>query len=231
MNVSRPVFLLVALSTLLPFEVHAVDNKSKSAGTNATERINRLLMELSTCRQIAPPFLRLKCFDAMSVMKDTKKAEEPVEDPNGKWKLTSYTNPMDDTKLMSLNLTAENAPRVSMTIRCNGDKPEVFIRWETRLFALADTILRGGDNDNITRVTIRVDKENAANAVWDRSTDGYAAFAPPDAAKPFVSKLAKGSSLAVQAHRITDPNIITEVFDLKGLSSALKPLTPVCNLE
>lgn len=227
MQIYRLVFLLVAIPTLVPITVHAADKKSKGTDTDVIERNNRLLAEISNCRQIAPPLIRLKCFDAMGVVTDRKKAEEPVSDTNGKWKFATSTSPMNDTKMTSVTLPAEGAPDVAMTIRCNGDKPEVYIRWERRIASLNETAYHGG----IVPIKIRLGKENAIDVRWGRSLDGFAAFVPEDAVKPFVKSIEKINSLAVQAKRWSDPNTITEVFDLTGLSSALKPLTEVCHLE
>jgi len=194
------------------------------ASLHAQEGLRQRLRE---CARVTVRLERLRCFDAVTATlpseprgMDSLGAEADWRaGGTGNWVVDEAINPMDDTRLVIVSLKAtsgfaKTGEPVELVLRCLSGKTEVYLNWSTQL---------GKDG---APVTMRVGKEPAQTRRWGLSTDARESFYPGDDVN-LIKELTVVDQLVVQVvPTAEDP--ITALFQLRGLSFALRPLRTVC---
>jgi len=164
---------------------------------------------------------RLVCYD--SVAKSLGYSRTPSPPANvagaGEWRLSTEQNPLDDTRTVILSLTATSGQSrmgdpISLIIRCQSGRINAFIIWSSYL---------GLEK---TSVTTRLGTGETKTQQWSLSTDNQATFYPGNVAA-FLDQLLSSDRLVAQTTPYSE-SPITAVFQLAGLSNAVKPLREVC---
>jgi len=177
-----------------------------------------LKREIARCASLEGELMRLACYDQLARACGLL-ASSPDKD-NGKWVVNVETNPLDDSKMVALVLTADTGAtrlgeKVVLVLRCMSGETKVFIIW-------SDYLGSGSGTD----VTWRVGDSPATTARWRLSTDSTTTFYPYDAIA-FIGQLIGVSRLVAQVTPYNE-SPITAVFDLRGLANAVRPLREAC---
>ncbi|SEP83351.1 Type VI secretion system VasI, EvfG, VC_A0118 [Loktanella sp. DSM 29012] len=162
-----------------------------------------------------------------SVDAELESAPAPGSSTGGDWRIQSDINPLDDTRTVTLLLTAEEGKSQSgdpvvLVARCQSNKTEVYAIWDDYL---------GDDSSDAyaewKRVIVRVGQGEAREERWSLSTDKEATFAPewPGA---FLKELLDEERLVLQTTPYSE-NPITAVFGIAGLRDVLGELAQTCN--
>jgi len=182
-----------------------------------------LEQEIARCAVIDGDLERLECYDrlAQSLGLDRAQLVPTAVEGTGKWQVSVKTNPLDDTTTVTLVLLADSGTstwgnRVALVLRCKSNKTEAYINWHDYLGSEARVIWRIGDED-------------ARTAKWGLSTDSEATFYPYDDIA-FIRQLLNADRLVAQVTPYAE-NPVTAVFDLTGLTSAIRPLQDACGWE
>jgi len=163
---------------------------------------------------------RLACYD--SIAKSLGYSRTPAAanvTGSGGWQVSTQKNPLDDTRTVFLSLSATTGQSrfgdaVWLVVRCQSGKINAFINWNSYL---------GLEQ---TPVITRLGAGEAKNQKWPLSTDNKATFYPGDAAA-FLEQLLAADRFVAQTTPYSE-SPITAVFDVAGLSAAVKPLREVC---
>lgn len=146
---------------------------------------------------------------------------------SGKWRLRTETNPIDDTKTVTLSLAAETGTSrlgdpVTFIARCKSNKTEAYVVWGDFL---------GDDSGNVYSewkiVTVRIGAGDAREERWGVSTDRKATFAPSWAGN-LLKELLGEDRLVLQTIPYGE-NPITAIFGVTGLRDVLGELAGTCN--
>ena len=163
---------------------------------------------------------RLTCYDsiAQSLGYSRTPAAATVTGSGG-WQVSTQKNPLDDTRTVFLSLSATTGQSrfgdaVWLVVRCQSGKINAFINWNSYL-GLKDT-----------PVTTRLGTGEVKTRDWSLSTDHKATFYPGDDAA-FLEQLLTSDRFVAQTTPYAE-SPITAVFELAGLSAAVKPLREVC---
>ncbi len=170
---------------------------------------------LLRCTVISAPSGRLVCYDSLT------KALTPITTPQagvGAWQVSDKTNPLDDSRTVTLDLAATSGRSVYgkpivLVLRCQSHKTEVFIGWGSYLGEEA-------------KVTTRVGSGESKTKNWGVSTDHTATFYHSDPVA-FIQELMAADRFVAQVIPYNE-SPITAVFDLTGLQTAVKPLRDDC---
>lgn len=169
---------------------------------------------LAECSKIQSNEERLNCFDELA------DAVAPDNDQGdlGSWDVSVDTNPMDDTRTVTLLLRAESGNSaygdpIYLLVRCMSNETEFFIAWDDYLGREAVVTTRIGDSAAVT-------------APWSLSTDNSATFH-----RNPITILKEMMTANRFVARVTPYNEspTTAVFDTTGMSEAIKPLREICN--
>ncbi|MBF9150048.1 type VI secretion system-associated protein TagO [Novosphingobium jiangmenense] len=142
------------------------------------------------------------------------------------WITSEDKNPVDDTKtvratLLSADGKSSMGDSVSLTIRCESNKTELFVNWADYL---------GDDSNDVyedwKNVTVRVGDTPAKVERWDISTDSKATFAPGSIVK-LIKDMAASKRLVLKTVPYNE-NPVTAVFDLTGIEKAVQPIAKEC---
>lgn len=176
--------------------------------------------EIATCAVVEGDLSRLECYDTLAQKYGLEGPQsQPVDiSGNGKWSVEIKVNPIDDSKTVTLILVADdgksrwNRP-VVLLARCLSNETDLLIGWNDYLGREASVLTRVGSEEAVTRR-------------WTMSTDSKATFHPQPIA--FIKSMMEADSLVAQVTPYND-SPVTAVFDIKGLSEAIKPLRETCN--
>ncbi len=195
------VFLFSAFS-----EIYAADNIDKEG--------------LTTCQSETNSDRRLACYD--KIMPPAATAHNKTAEGAGKWQIDSELSPVDDSKNVTLSLSANQPIRSQfgetvtpgLYVICRENKTELFINWSVYL----------GMGD--TEVLYRLDKAKAQTNSWGISADNKAAFYRGNTIE-LAKELATSTRLFLQVTPYGE-NTVSATFDLAGLPQAIKPLQEAC---
>lgn len=135
------------------------------------------------------------------------------------WEASQSTNPLDDSPIVTLMLTASsgaasNGDAPTLILRCKSKTTEAYIAWDAYL---------GSD---ATEVTTRLGKSSAERRSWGLSTDNSSTFYPGNPVA-FVKGLLQVDTLVAR----TTPyaaSPITAVFSVSGLAEHVGSLEKAC---
>ena len=154
---------------------------------------------------------KLECFDQLS----QDLLAQKVEPLNGKWQVTTETNPVNNSKTITLRLFSESA---DLVIRYKSGKTDLYIRW-------SDFI-----NIEKTPVLTRLGTAPATQRYWNISTDHTATFFPRSLFRTtppqFIKEIMKVDSFLAQVTPYGE-SPVTIIFDVRGLRNAIQPLREV----
>tara|TARA_Y100000782_G_scaffold71835_2_gene77680 strand:- start:30493 stop:31086 length:594 start_codon:yes stop_codon:yes gene_type:complete len=170
--------------------------------------------DLTDCAVIQNDGSRLQCFDWLV---DTRLGFSSPYVGSGKWMASRSVNPLDDTNIVYLRIKSDQGidkrgRPISLGLRCKSNKTEMFISWNDYL---------GGD----VWITSRVGAAKAKRERWSVSTDKTAAFKLRPI--PTIKRLIKADQYVAEVVPYND-NPLTAIFDVRGLSEAIKPLRKEC---
>ena len=209
------IYLIVAAIVVLLIITVALPT-----GASSCEEIEQ---EIAQCAGIVGELERLECYDqlARSLGLVSVQTELPPAEDAGTWKVSIKTNPLDDSKTVTLILLAESGTNrwgtpIGLILRCDSHQTDVYVAWSDYLGSEA-------------RVTWRVGDEDAKVAKWSLSTDKEATFYPYDEIS-FIKQLLTTDRFVAQVTPYNE-SPITAVFDLTGLANAIHPLQEACGWE
>tara|TARA_B100001123_G_C15261633_1_gene1006788 strand:+ start:111 stop:719 length:609 start_codon:yes stop_codon:yes gene_type:complete len=178
--------------------------------------------EFAECSSQKGDLDKIECFDNLAKkynLNGVQTSKEEIQD-SGKWNVSIDTNPIDDSKTVTLYLVADSGKSsmlgepVVLIIRCKSLETNVFINWRDYLGSEA-------------RVLTRIGKEKAETRSWSLSTDSQATFFPRNEVD-FLKKLLAVDSFVAQVTPYSE-SPVTAIFNIKGLSNAITPLREACN--
>jgi len=191
-----------------------------SVGANSCEELEQ---EIAQCADIVGELERLECYDqlARSLGLVSVQTELSPSEDVGAWRVSIETNPLDDSRTVTLILLAESGTSrwgtpIGLILRCDSNQTDVYIAWSDYLGSEA-------------RVTWRVGDEDARAAQWSLSTNKEATFYPYDEIS-FIQQLLTTTRFVAQVTPYNE-SPITAVFDLTGLANAIRPLQEACGWE
>ena len=164
--------------------------------------------------------MRLACYDSIAKSLGYSRTPKAANVAGaGEWRVSTEQNPLDDSRTVILSLAATSGQSrlgeaVRLIVRCQSSKIHAFIIWSSYL---------GLEQ---TPVTTRLGTGDAKTQQWPLSTDNQATFYPGNDAA-FLEQLLSSDRLVAQTTPYSE-SPITAVFDLAGLSAAVKPLREVC---
>jgi len=163
---------------------------------------------------------RLACYDSIAKSLGYSRAPAATTVTGaGAWQVSTQKNPLDDTRTVILSLSATTGQSqfgdaIWLVVRCQSGQINAFINWSSYL---------GLEQ---TPVTTRLGTGEAKTQKWLLSTDNKATFYPGDDAA-FLEQLLAADRFVAQTTPYNE-SPITAVFELAGLSAAVKPLREVC---
>jgi|TARA_B100001971_G_scaffold18505_1_gene14422 type VI secretion system protein VasI len=189
---------------------------------NAFGQADSINKRLAKCAAIEGDLERLECFDQLTRELGLVATTNTVAvEGSGKWNVRIDSNPLDDSKTVVLVLVADEGSSqwgrpVVLIIRCKSNSTEVYITWNDYLGSEA-------------RVTTRIGSSKAQSSYWSLSTDSQATFYQ-DNRIAFVKQLMRADKFVAQVTPYNE-SPVTAVFDIRGLSEAIKPLQETCGWE
>lgn len=170
-----------------------------------------------------------RCYEGQSADaggKDVASADgTAAESKKGDWITSDDVNPVDDSATRRAFLVADEGTSargesVTMTIRCQSNKTELYVNWQDYL---------GDDSHDVYSdwklVTQRVGEAKAKTVRWDISTDNNATFARSPIG--LIKEMLKADRLVLQTTPYNE-NPTTAVFKLEGMKEAISPIAKEC---
>jgi len=179
--------------------------------------------EIALCAVKQGDLARLACYDGIA---EKHGLSGPQSEPtgitdSGKWSVSSKTNPVDDSRTVTLYLVADSGKSkwgrpVSMILRCKSNKTELYINWNDYLGSSAHVLTRIGTSP-------------AETESWSLSTDSQSTFLPGRSIKKldFIEAMMRTNKFVAQVTPYNE-SPVTAIFDTTGLRIALKPLRETC---
>ena len=193
---------------------------SLSVGASSCEELEQ---GIAQCAVVVGELERLECYDQLARTFDlvSVQVDVPSSENDGAWNVSIETDPLDDSRKVTLVLLAESGSDqwgnpIGLILRCSSGRTDVYIAWQDYLGSEAD-------------VTWRVGDEDARTARWTLSTDKEATFYPYDEIA-FIKQLLTVMRLVAQVTPYNE-SPVTAIFDLTGLSNVIGPLQEACGWE
>lgn len=143
------------------------------------------------------------------------------------WISSRSVNPIDDSQTVIVtgsadpDLTTGTDNDISLSIRCESGKTEMWVNWGDYL---------GDDSHDVysewKRVTVRVGKDAARTERWNISTDESATFAPGSPVA-LIRKMAEADQIVFQTTPYSEGQV-TAVFKLDGFSQSASDAAKQC---
>ena len=176
----------------------------------------KILSRINECATLESDLARLACYDELvkkNVLVNNEKSKTTNEMDVGLWRVGESVNPIDDTKTFTAILTAESGKskwgdKVYIVLRYRSGKSEVYINWDSYL---------GSEAFVLSRIGI----EKAKTTQWALSSDSKATFYKGNPID-FIKKIRQNDKAVFQVTPYGE-NPITAIFEVKGLSAAIKP--------
>ena len=135
------------------------------------------------------------------------------------WEVSESKNPLDDSPIVTLMLTATSGASSSgvapaLFLRCKSKTTDAYINWNAYL---------GSDAAD---VVTRIGKARADRRAWGLSTDNTSTFYPADV-PGFIRALMRVDTLVASVTPY-ESSPITAVFPVTGLSDRIAPLEQAC---
>lgn len=171
---------------------------------------------------------RLACFDELS-----KQLGSPIDTKAlgsvGEWKVSTDTSRFDDSKSITLVLSAREAItgwlnktyRPSLILRCREKRTEAYIN-----FGMSPNVELGLHNQ--ATLQFRIDKNSPFKVIASKSTDGEALFLPD--AIGFSKRILGAKELLVRFVPFNASPQETS-FPVEGLANAIEPLRETCKWQ
>ncbi len=177
---------------------------------------------IARCAAVEGELSRLDCYDKLA--RDLgliRSSAITLSTGDGAWITSVDTNPLDDSKTVTLVLLAKKGKSqwgdpVGLVIRCSSNSTAVYINWGEYLGSEA-------------WVTSRVGSADAILSEWSISTDSKATFYPKKDI-PFIRALMQTDRFVAQVTPYGESPKTVE-FDLTGLVEAIKPLQEACGWQ
>lgn len=183
-----------------------------------------ILPEIAACTKENSSVARLACFDSIAE-KHVSSNTINVPSSNSKWRLSTGTSKIDDSKTAFISLDAESSIKgwpnkeetPTLIIRCKEKKTEAYIAT-----GMSPMVEYGTDGAS---VRLRVDKKPVFKINAGKSTNGEALFIPSAIVQ--LKKMLDGSTLLFEFTPFnSSPQITT--FNITGLKEAIKPIREIC---
>lgn len=191
--------------------------------------------EIARCATIDEDLERLECYDRLALGLD--RAQAAVEE-TGKWHVSVETTPVDDTTIVQLTLFAEEVhwldrdacpcrDQVTLVLWCWRNETGVSISWPDVLASEARVTWHVGDDDAITSKWTLISSKSVTHYPYN---DIEFIQRLLDADRVGASWWEPHRYLVVQVPRFLG-GAITAIFDLTGLTNAIRPLQDACGWE
>lgn len=199
-----------------------VNDSITTAANIKTDNVSQIsINEVAECTAIENSINRLACYDNLAKSLGLTKTSKTTSGDLGKgeWVTNVTTNPIDDSKTVVLSLISESGQSTygmptSLSLRCKSNTTEAYIYWNDYLGSEAD-------------VTTRIGEGRAQTRKWSISTDNEATFFPGSDIT-FIKNLMQVNKFVAQVTPYNE-SPVTLVFNIEGLSKAIKPLRETCN--
>jgi hypothetical protein len=154
-------------------------------------------------------------------------APMPAPPPIGKWRSALGASQFDDSKTVDVTLPCEGSADGSLCLRCKEGKIVAYIDVGG---VMNQVELEFGEYGSVGGATVRLrfDNEKAQTRVLSRSTSNSALFFSD--AKSMIRQFLRHDKLAFE-YNVFRAGPREFIFDLQGLSEAIKPLQTVCPLQ
>lgn len=176
--------------------------------------------DIAACAAMSNTVSRLACYDLMAEKnKLAPSTERTTGSGPGKWETSKDVDPLNDKEIHFAMLDADSGRgkyggRVSMMVRCNDNKTEMYINWNSYL------------GSSTTRTTYRIDKNPAQSSSWSLSTDKKAAFFPGSPIA-LLKQMADSQTFVANITPYNE-NPVTATFDTRGADSAFRDIRASC---
>ena len=174
----------------------------------------------------APADVGLVNYDTVANMAGVDSMDHAAAAAGHTWMVDSTRSPMDDSPLISLQLSAENEiptpieyKRPTLVVRCREHATSVYVMTETP--AQVDW----GNLDGGATVRLRLDGGKVFTESWGESTDQKALFAPTPIA--LARRIAKADTLRFEFTPFGAPRQ-TVTFAVAGLADKLGAVSSSC---
>lgn len=175
--------------------------------------------KFAKCAAVDGELSRLECFDKLAKQNnlDGPQSEPKLISDIGKWKVDVEVNPIDDSKTVTMVLSADSGKSswgktIYLIARCKSGKTELYINWQDYLGSESYVLTRVGKKDAVTRK-------------WSLSTNSQATFHPNSIS--FLKEMLTSSKLVAQTTPYSD-SPVTAIFDTSGMEKSIEPLRETC---
>ena len=178
--------------------------------------------EFAECMMQESDSKKLICFNAIGDkygLSGPASGAREVDDDVGAWVIRDETNPIDDSRDVTLILVAESGKtkfgdEVVLIARCSSGEVDVYLSWHEYF------------SEDDAYVTERVGSQKARTRRWSLSTSNQATFSPTP--QKLLEEMLTADKFLAKATPYNE-NPITAIFDTTGMGNAIAPLREACS--